>query len=221
MPQPLSTFAPNSGFTLAAGNTPHSPEMATSVFAVVNLWAQIDSAYSVLLANIARADPVTITAAQQAVQSPEIRKAALLSAALSALPKDEYCLINAVIESCRASRNQRNSFVHYLWGEITGRRDCVLLMSPKVAAQHFASVMQSVQSPGLSAVPEIDKSKIMVWNLNDFRAAEDLARVCHDRTVQLSFVINQHPAADHRRQSLLADPQIARLHNLCLCENSA
>ena len=221
MPQPLSSFAPNSGLTLATGNTPHSPEMATSVFAVVNLWAQIDSAYSVLMANIAGADPVTITAAHQAIQNPGIRKAALLSAALSALPKDEYCLIKAVIDSCKASRDQRNDFVHHLWGEITGRRDCVLLMSPKVAAHHFASVMQAVQSPGLSAIPEIDKSKIMVWNLNDFRAAEELARECYDRTGQLSFVINQHPAADHRRQSLLADPQIARLHNLCLCENSA
>ncbi len=220
MPQPLSSFAPNSGITLAAGNTPHSPEMATSVLAVVNLWAQIDSAYSVLLANIARADPVTITAAQQAVLSTKIREAALLAAASSALPKDEFCLIKAVIKSCRASKDERNYFVHYLWGEITGHRDCVLLIDQKIAAHHFASVMQSVQSPGLSAIPEIDKSKIMVWNLNDFRTAEERARVCHDRTVQLSFVINQHPAADHRRQSLLEDPQIARLHNLCLCENS-
>lgn len=221
MPQPLSGFAPNSGYTLASGDVSISPEMASAVVAVINFWAQIEHSYTTLLATIAKADPVTIVAAHLAVQSIEARRAALFAAAESALSVEDYSLIQAVVESCKTSRDDRNTFAHHLWGNLSDRDDCVILVNPKYAARYFSSVLESVTDRRRRQIPDLDRSKVMVWRLSDFQEAKQRAGLCHDRTMQLPFAIESHPAAVRRRPALLEDQQIARLYSRYLQQNNA
>ena len=224
MPQPLSRFHPNLGIMMAAGDAPHTPEMAVSVVGVINLWAQIEYNYSSLLARIASADPVAVNAVFQAMISGDARRAALCAAAKAKLPPEESSLILAVIETTKSSRETRNDFAHHLWGVLETRPDCALLMNPKTLARFNAELAAWGEragrtDPARDPAPTFDRSEIMVWRQKDFDAALTAARKAHRQTVELLFTF-EHPAADQRRPSLLADPQIARLYEHHLRESS-
>lgn len=216
MPQPLSSIPGNLGFVLASGNTPHNAEMASAVLAVINLWSQIDYNYGVLVARIARADPVTVTAVFQTMISTEARQAALFSAAKEKLTPEQASLIMAVIDTFKTSKNTRNAFAHHLWGSLNTRPDCVVLAHPKTIARYTA---QMTAWSGNGPVPDFDRSEFMVWRQPDFDEAVAAARTAHGRAVELSFTFD-HGAADRHRGPLLADPQIQHRYNVRLAENA-
>ena len=105
--------------------------MAQSLFAVVNLWSQMEHAHANVVANITEADAVTVTAVHQAIISGEARKAALYAAASASLPVEDAALVRADVDFCEASCKQRNAFAHHLWDSVNGRPDLVVIMSPK------------------------------------------------------------------------------------------
>jgi hypothetical protein len=184
--------------------------MAQAVLAVINLWSQIDYNYAVIVSRIARADPVTVTAVFQAMISSEARLAALFAAAKERLTPEDASLIMAVMDTTKASRNTRNAFAHHLWGSLNGRPDCVILAKPKTLIKYSAK-MSEWRGDGPRV--ELDRSEVMVWQQADFDAEVESARIAHDRVVQLSFTFD-HPAAERRRQSLLADPHVARRYEI-------
>lgn len=232
MPQPLSRFDPKLGFVIGAGNAPHDPRMAASVLAVINLWSQIEYNYAAILSRIARADATTVQAVFQSMVSGEARQAALFAAAKEKRTPEEASLIMAVVDSTKASRKARNAFAHHIWGSLNTRPDCVVLMHPKALAKNSAQWAEwslrhpegvTFPLPDGTPMPEfppaLDRSEIMVWRQPDFDTEVQSAVVAHDRIVQLLFSLD-HPVADHRRQALLADPQIERRYNLRLAENT-
>lgn len=222
MPQPLSRFNPNLGIMMGSGNTPHTPEMAVAAIGVINLWSQIEYNYSALLARIASADPVAVNAVFQAMISGDARRAALAAAAKAKLTAEESSLILAVFDATKASRETRNDFAHHLWGILQDRPDCALLMNPKTLARfnaELAAWTDRTGNPEADPVPTFDRSEIMVWRQKDFDTALEAARKAHTQTVELLFTF-EHPAAGRRRPALLADPQIARLYEHHLRENT-
>lgn len=106
------------------------------------------------------------------------------------------------------------------------------VVHPKTLAKNSAEWAQFAQDyrgqvvlpvPKGASMPQfpdrLDRSEIMVWQQPDFDREVEAAKVAHDRVVQLSFTFKHH-AADRRRASLLADPQIQRRYNHRLAENT-
>jgi hypothetical protein len=211
---------------MGGGGAPHSPEMARAVFAVINHWAEIENSYSLLLANIARADPVTITAVYQAMANGDARRAALIAAAKASTKPEVASLIQATMEASKASREQRNSFAHHVWGILNTRTDVVLLMHPKDLATYSAKTTAWIREATTeypehpTERPPFDRSLVMVWNLKDFEKAEALALLRYQQTGRLPFLLNNHPSAPSMRAKLLEDRQIARLYEQYLRENT-
>lgn len=193
--------------------------MGAHVLTVINFWSQIDNILGELVAKIAGADPVTVTAVYQTMVSAEAKKSALVAAARASLCIEDAALIQAVLESCESARKQRNDFVHHLWGYIPGRSDCVLLMAPKEALAWSAqmSAWAGTMREKLDEPPAIDRFKIMVWRLEDFQKAEQAALLAHRRTFQLQLCIG-HPAKNKIRQALLDDPNLVRRYERILRE---
>lgn len=195
MPQPLSRFHPTLGATVALGKAPHTPEMAVAVLGVINFWAQIDYNYGSILARVAKADPVTVTAVFQATISADARKSAMIAAVQEKLTLEEASLILSVIEASKPSRDLRNEFAHHVWGSLNTRSDCVLLVNPRTLAK-FNAAMTAWRGEGPR--PELDRSKVIVWRQKDFDTALKDAHLAHMRTYQLLFTFD-HVAADQRR----------------------
>jgi hypothetical protein len=148
--------------------------------------------------------------------SLEAREAALIAAANERLSREEAGLIRAVLDTTKASRRTRNTFAHHLWGSLSGRADCVILVDPKILIRYTAKIREW---DAKGTRPELDRSQVIVWRQSDLDLAADAARIAHDRIVQLSFTFD-HPAAEHRRQSLLANDQIARRYSIRLSETA-
>jgi hypothetical protein len=153
------------------------------------------------------------------VISVEAKQAGLFAAAKEHLSPERSSLLMAVVDVSKSSRDTRNAFAHHLWGSLNTRNNCVLLVHPKVIAKFTAESLAWASAGAQGPRPELNRSQVMVWNKQDFKDAAAAAAAAHDRIVRVSFTL-EHPAERRMRQSLLADPQIARRYKLRLRENS-
>ena len=95
-PQPLSRVNPKALTTFGPECFNVYPELSRLVARVINTGSMIEARWSIILVNLAKADPHTGTAMYQAGASSEARRAALKAGAQVRLSKDDFLLFQAL-----------------------------------------------------------------------------------------------------------------------------
>jgi hypothetical protein len=196
MPQPLSQVDRKVGYVLGVGEVPFTAGIASLAFAVINLWAQIDAKLGSVIVSIMAADPEPALAMFTAVSSSEAKRDMLYAAADNSLSADAAALIKATVDSCKASRRERNSMAHDIWGRLNTAAAQPICVAAKDFAAHEATSHRIATGPSPHNLVQLDRSKIMVWSQQDFIEAANRRPVASkNRTAALSSTRRRSPNA--------------------------
>jgi hypothetical protein len=168
-PQPLSRVNPRAKPTFGPECFDVYPELSKLVARAINTGSMIETRWSVILVNLAKADPRTGAATYQALTSSEARRAALSAAAKTRLSDSDFLLFQSVVRVTTPQRNLRNQFAHHIWGMASELKDCLLLADPEFFTEIVvdAHTQTKVILGGIKLIPafrKLDLSKIDVWS---------------------------------------------------------
>lgn len=228
MPQPLSTFTPESKSGSQLINfTPNAifqrPILAVKVMLVISLWSHIEHSFARMMGAFLKTDFEIITEMLLALTSGEGRRAAIDGAAKAALTDDDYFLYQAVLKTTKPSRDRRNEYAHHMWGIVNFIPDSLLLVDPRYFTRLDAKNDQSIKdyidafrlgvSTGmleqeLLEFENPDLSQIMVYRDTDIERDVRDANKAADMISSLRFAISDHPGRALMRSKLLAEPLV-------------
>jgi len=213
MPQPLSKVHPKATVILGYAEEIFNPEFTTSIFQVVNTWAVCEHILSHLISRFVKGDFEIVTAMFHALSSSEARRDALFAAAQKALSREDFNLIRATMRAAKPTRDQRNCFVHHIWGYSPEIPDAMVLADPTALSEHILDANRSFLEIWRGKPPrklvDYDHSKIFVYRENDFFDAVANAKNAYEWFFKLFVVIGAPvPAHDTIRNELLSQPPI-------------
>lgn len=157
------------------------PTLAAKVAETIGIWAAIDSEILSIATAILDTDYIAVSAMLGALTSSEVKAAALLAAASEVLCANDLALFKKVREITKASRNRRNEFAHHIWIYSDDLPDALLLVDPKYISSFsarrkraFEDLFQHMARRQVTFeeidIPEIDRSKILVYREKDLDA---------------------------------------------------
>lgn len=217
-PQPLSRVNPKAKTTFGPECFNVYPGLSQLVARVINTGSMIEARWSIILVNLAKADPHTGTAMYLALSSSEARRAAIKAAAQVRLSKDDFLLFQAVVKVTTPQRNARNQFAHHIWGMAREVKDALLLADPEFFTDMVldVSTRTEILPRGIKlhpTFPKLNLSKVDVWTSKALEQANKDADEAQKIIVDLTKVINRAEdgkTGDESRRSLLSRPLIAQ-----------
>lgn len=216
MPSPLSKVAYNARLEQRRPWKSPSPEISEGILSVISIWSEIDMSLGRLLSYFVGGNHITIASMYQEIRGDQAKKNVLFAAAMASLPREEYALVKAVIESFDSERRQRNIFAHHVYDNIIGRDDCVVITDPIIYGMNAAKqeewrLNRFARIDAESAAdgpPDIDQDAMMVYTITDISNCIEGAKTAHNYIGRIPFAICGHPSADHMRPELLALPEV-------------
>lgn len=229
MPNPLPALGPNVKLDDHRPWVPPCPEISNAVATIMAIWAEIDMHYGRLLAYFVKGNHLTIMAMYESLRSDEVKMDVLLAAARQSLSVEDYTLIQAIVLSCKTARRQRNIFAHHIYYSIVGRNDCVVMSDPINIVRYSTALEKRSHEifggervkPPTEPTPEPDQSKMMVYTIADMQACVAQTKSAHFRIFRIAFAVDGHPSKCHTLPELLAEPQVQRLFDKLILENTS
>jgi len=197
---------------------------------VIATWAQIDNSLAGLLAAMLHSEHRIVVSMLDALRSSEGRRAAIEAGVKSAASADDFDMFRAIQKVTKQSRVYRNAFAHGLWAYTPQIADALLLVKPSAVTalgvdlkdylgasearlvEWRESAKVGIPPPKGPPLPDIDRSRILVFRRRDLEEEVKSATDAYELTVQLaSMLAAADPAREKVRQRLLKSPQIAEL----------
>lgn len=176
MPQPLSkTRGANGKLDFGSHVLSQHPEQAYIIAQVVSTWAYVEASLGNLLACFLRADATISMEMYGALNGFTNQRMILEAAARTALSPADQDLLADILTVTHSAAKQRHRFAHRIWATCDLLPKCLLLIEPKHIwsmrgrQRDFIRPLENWSEESLAKRPEIDRSKIYVWNLQDFK----------------------------------------------------
>jgi hypothetical protein len=209
MPQPLSRVKPDAEINVGAQALTLVPDFVPQIMRVIAVWSDIDGNFANIFSNMLTMDIEVGTAVYQAFNGREARRIALFTAAEKALPEWQQIVLRTVWKATKASQDQRDWFVHHVWGYSRDLPNALLLMDSNVVVDRNVSMKQRTPIEGnrfLITPKDFDRSKVFVYRKPDFDRAVTQAEAA-SWLVTLSYFSLGTFANEQGRRQLLTEPQ--------------
>lgn len=217
-PNPLSAVKPSAIPYLPWSVLKERPEHAKVAMGIMTTWSKIESLSVTILCQFLESDYEITYAMYQKVESQELQRRMIDSAAEKALMRDPEALelYRGTMKALAGMRRLRNRLAHDLWMVCTDAdlRDAICLVRAKGFADYSAQWAKAFKEGkiGATATPLVDKKEVYVYRLKELEREEDKAHGLFVLTINLTIVLNRDLDAPKRAlsRSLLA----ARLSSL-------
>lgn len=209
MPHPLSRVKPDAEIVVGPQALLLMPQFVPQIMRVVAQWAHIDGNLATIFSSLLTADVETATAVYQAFNGLEARRIALFKAAEKAVPEWQQIVLRTVWTATKASRDQRDRFVHHVWGSSRDVPDALLLMDSSVVVDRNVSHRQRTPTEGnrfLLTPADFDRSQVFVYRKPDFDRAVREADAASWLVILMLGAVGMSASEVGRRQ-LLNEPQ--------------
>ncbi len=213
--QPLSRVKSDAKFTAGAEIFNKHPDLMALAMQTIAAGAGIDYVLAYALTQFLHADPKTGMAMYVGLTGGEFCRSALMAAAKTQLPPDDFDLFDITLGWASPARQIRNDFAHHLWGYSGDIPDAALLIDQQCMIEFDISVrlvnLEKAKSSTVSLPLSYDMSLIRVYRKRDIQECLTIVTQASAHLVQMavSLQLSDGKSLDEpARERLLSEPVI-------------
>lgn len=217
MPQPITSLVAAPHIVIDSKVLCDKPQMAALVTQIFALWALLERELGVLLIRLLGAEAVPSHAIFAVLQTQSLQEKAIVAAARSVMPPDEFAIFSAVMDVVGGVKKTRNKLAHWNWARCEGHPELLLLGDPRRLKQRderIAAFFQGLdESDGVNLLEtwtliQFDEDAFLAYRASDLeREVRDLTEA--DRLMFL-YGIYLDPSFSVAQAKNLAGPAVTR-----------
>jgi hypothetical protein len=192
--------------------------IAKLVMHAIAMQSFIDSQFSILLAEITKANAEIVAAMINAIVSAQLKKSVISDAARSAnLSENEKNVFLSLFSLAENTSKVRNHFSHHLWGSVSGFEDYLLLLHPKHYSSANAVIQQKHARGGTLTDEDADKrrdflfSKSAMYSKGHLDGLIEEQNYIYGKLKELEILFQTPPLRQIAFGALIYEPRILKV----------